>query len=84
MTTRQQFPTRFRTVDGIRIRFADSGGSQEPTIMLTSPWPESLFAFTPIWDTLAEHARVFAVDLPASASQNAATTCWRRVPWASS
>jgi pimeloyl-ACP methyl ester carboxylesterase len=55
---------RFRTVDGVRVRYADSGGSHEPTILLTSPWPESLYAFTPIWDSLAQHARVFAVDLP--------------------
>jgi pimeloyl-ACP methyl ester carboxylesterase len=55
---------RFRTVDGVRIRYADSGGSQEPTVLLTSPWPESLYAFAPMWTTLAEHARLFAIDLP--------------------
>src|SRR3954468_4538026 len=55
---------RFRMVDGLRIRCADSGGSQEPVILLTSPWPESLYAFAPMWATLAEHARLFAVDLP--------------------
>jgi pimeloyl-ACP methyl ester carboxylesterase len=54
----------FRTVDGVRIRCADSGGSPEPTVILTSPWPESLYAFAPIWSSLAEHARLFAVDLP--------------------
>lgn len=54
----------FRAVDGVRIRYADSGGSRGPTILMTSPWPESLYAFTPIWDTLARHARLFAVDLP--------------------
>ena len=54
----------FRTVDGVRIRYADSGGSREPAILLTSPWPESLYAFAPIWDTLAERARLFAIDLP--------------------
>ena len=54
----------FRTVDGVRIRYADSGGSQEPAVLLTSPWPESVYAFAPIWSTLAEHARLFAVDLP--------------------
>ena len=31
---------------------------------VTSPWPESVYAFAPMWATLAEHARVFAVDLP--------------------
>jgi pimeloyl-ACP methyl ester carboxylesterase len=54
----------FRTVDGVRIRCADSGGSHGPVIMLTSPWPESVYAFTPMWESLSEHARLFAVDLP--------------------
>jgi pimeloyl-ACP methyl ester carboxylesterase len=55
---------QFRTVAGVRIRYADSGGSQEPTVLLTSPWPESVYAFAPIWPSLAERARLFAVDLP--------------------
>jgi pimeloyl-ACP methyl ester carboxylesterase len=55
---------QFRTIDGLRIRYADSGGAQEPTVLLTSPWPESLYAFAPLWATLAEHARLFAIDLP--------------------
>ena len=55
---------QFRTIDGLRIRYADSGGSHEPTLLLTSPWPESMYAFAPMWATLAEHARLFAVDLP--------------------
>jgi pimeloyl-ACP methyl ester carboxylesterase len=54
---------QFRTVDGVRIRCADSG-SEGPAVLLTSPWPESVYAFAPIWATLAEHARLFAVDLP--------------------
>ncbi|HTP22801.1 MAG TPA: alpha/beta hydrolase [Solirubrobacteraceae bacterium] len=56
--------TQFRTVDGVRIRYADTGGSREPTLLLTSPWPESVYAFTPMWASLAEHARLFAIDLP--------------------
>jgi pimeloyl-ACP methyl ester carboxylesterase len=55
---------RFRTIDGLRIRYADSGGAQENTLLLTSPWPESLYAFARVWATLADHARLFAVDLP--------------------
>ena len=55
---------QFRTIDGLRIRYADSGGSHEPVVLLTSPWPESVYAFAPMWATLAEHARLFAVDLP--------------------
>jgi pimeloyl-ACP methyl ester carboxylesterase len=55
---------RFRSVDGARIRYADSGGSDKPVVVLTSPWPESVYAFAPMWDALSEHARLFAVDLP--------------------
>jgi pimeloyl-ACP methyl ester carboxylesterase len=54
----------FRAVDGLRIRYADSGASREPTLLLTSPWPESVYAFAPMWAMLSEHARVFAIDLP--------------------
>jgi pimeloyl-ACP methyl ester carboxylesterase len=54
----------FRSVDGVRIRYADSGGSRERAVVLTSPWPESVYAFAPMWDTLSGHARLFAVDLP--------------------
>src|SRR5262245_45880802 len=57
-------PLEVRTVDGVRIRYADSGRTDGPTVLLTSPWPESLYAFAPIWATLAEHARLFAIDLP--------------------
>jgi pimeloyl-ACP methyl ester carboxylesterase len=55
---------QFQTIDGLRIRYADSGGWSDQTILCTSPWPESLYAFAPIWETLTDHARVFAVDLP--------------------
>jgi pimeloyl-ACP methyl ester carboxylesterase len=64
MTTTTTLPVQFRTIDGVRIRFADTGGSKEPTVVLTSPWPESVYAFAPMWASLSEHARLFAVDLP--------------------
>ncbi len=64
MPTTMTPQVRFRIVDGVRIRYADSGGSQEPAVVLTSPWPESVYAFAPMWDSLSGHARLFAVDLP--------------------
>ena len=65
MVTTTAIPqVQFRTVDGVRIRYADSGGSQKSVILLTSPWPESLYAFSSMWASLAEPARCFAVDLP--------------------
>ena len=75
---------QFRTIDGLRIRYADSGGSKEPVVLLTSPWPESIYAFAPMWATLAEHARLFAVDLPDSAHPSAARISCPRERWASS
>jgi len=57
-------PVSFRTVDGVRVRYADSGDSAKPTVILTSPWPESVYAFAPMWASLSEHACLFAVDLP--------------------
>jgi pimeloyl-ACP methyl ester carboxylesterase len=54
----------FATIDGLRIRCADGGGAPGPTVLLTSPWPESVYAFAGMWPTLAEHARLFAIDLP--------------------
>jgi pimeloyl-ACP methyl ester carboxylesterase len=64
MPTMTTQPIQFRTFDGVRVRYADTEGLRKQTIVLTSPWPESLYAFTPIWVTLSEHARLFAVDLP--------------------
>ena len=55
---------RTRTVDGVAIRYADSGEDPGPTLLMTNPWPESLFAFRRIWSRLASAARLVAIDLP--------------------
>jgi pimeloyl-ACP methyl ester carboxylesterase len=51
-------------VDDLWIRYADSEAADGPVILLTSPWPESLFAFRRVWPTLARTGRLIAVDLP--------------------
>lgn len=53
----------FTTIDGLSIRFADSGGAG-PDAILLSPWPESVFAFEQVWTRLAENAHLIAVDPP--------------------
>ncbi|MEU6657608.1 alpha/beta hydrolase [Streptomyces sp. NPDC046821] len=53
-----------RTVDGLAIRCVDTGERSGPTLLMTSPWPETLFAFRRIWEQLAPVARLVAVDLP--------------------
>jgi hypothetical protein len=40
MTTTTTPHVRFRTIDGVRIRYADGGSPQKPAVVLTSPWPE--------------------------------------------
>src|SRR4051794_20292323 len=59
-----EIKTRFKTIDGLSIRYAESDGPREVEALLTSPWPESLYAFDAVWDQLAEHAHLVAVDLP--------------------
>ncbi|HUQ55159.1 alpha/beta hydrolase [Lentzea sp.] len=54
---------RFRTVDGLSIRYAESVNTK-PRALLLSPWPESIYAYDPTWSRLAEHASLIAVDLP--------------------
>ncbi len=54
---------RFRTIDGLSIRFAESEERDDHALLL-SPWPESLFAFEPMWALLTTHTHLVAVDLP--------------------
>jgi pimeloyl-ACP methyl ester carboxylesterase len=57
---------QFTTVDGLSVRFAKSTGTAQgrPQAMLLSPWPESMYAFEHVWDSLATHADLLAVDPP--------------------
>jgi pimeloyl-ACP methyl ester carboxylesterase len=54
---------RFRTIDGLSIRVAESDKRDDHALLL-SPWPESLFAFEPSWLRLAQHVHLVAIDLP--------------------
>jgi pimeloyl-ACP methyl ester carboxylesterase len=54
---------QYTTVDGLSIRFAEST-TTGPDALLLSPWPESVFAFAQVWDELARHAHLVAVDPP--------------------
>jgi pimeloyl-ACP methyl ester carboxylesterase len=51
-------------VDGVAVRCAKSNGDRDETLILTSPWPESLYAFESTWSVLSEHADLVAIDLP--------------------
>lgn len=54
----------YKTIDGLRIRYAKNDKRSGAQILLLSPLPESLLAFLPTWDIFAEMGPVIAVDLP--------------------
>jgi pimeloyl-ACP methyl ester carboxylesterase len=54
---------KFRTIDGLTIRFAESDDRDDHALLL-SPWPESLLAFEQMWARLAEQTHLVAIDLP--------------------
>jgi len=57
------FQLRFRVIDGLTVRFAESEARSDHALLL-SPWPESVLAFEPAWARLAEHTHLVAIDLP--------------------
>jgi pimeloyl-ACP methyl ester carboxylesterase len=57
------FDLAWRTIDGLNIRYATTGTGDE-TVILLSPWPESIFAFASVWDGLARRFKVLSIDLP--------------------
>lgn len=62
----KQFPATIETtqIDGLSIRHARSPRNGAETLLLLSPWPESLMAFLPTWSYFAENYDVLAIDLP--------------------
>src|SRR5580698_6617030 len=56
---------QFKSIDGLRIRFATNDKKSGDPILLLSPLPESILAFLPTWDMFSALGPVVAVDLPA-------------------
>lgn len=54
----------YQPVDGVDVRVAKSDGDRDETLILTCPWPESLYAFESTWSVLSEQANLVAIDLP--------------------
>src|SRR6266566_5538447 len=57
------FDVAWRAIDGLNVRYA-SGGKSGEKVLLFSPWPESIFAFAPVWAGLTKQFEVLAIDLP--------------------
>ena len=73
MTTwlNESIQMQFRVIDGLSVRFAESGDRDDHALLL-SPWPESLLAFEPIWARLPGHAHLVPGLAAASAAGGAA------------
>jgi pimeloyl-ACP methyl ester carboxylesterase len=55
---------RFRTISGVKVRYAEAGNPDGPLILLLCPLPQSILAFEPIWKPLSKRFRLLALDLP--------------------
>jgi pimeloyl-ACP methyl ester carboxylesterase len=56
--------TKYTTIDGLHLRYSCNDWQFTENILLLSPLPESILAFNPIWNSLANQFNVLAVDLP--------------------
>jgi pimeloyl-ACP methyl ester carboxylesterase len=54
----------FIEVDGLKIRFQRNEVGRGTAVVLTSPWPESLYAYQRVWPILGAEASLVAFDLP--------------------
>ncbi len=63
-STKFSIRPEYTNIAGVKVRYATAGQSDGPTVLLLSPLPQSILAFDPIWDRLAEHCRLVALDLP--------------------
>ena len=64
--------TSFRVAGRGRVRFADTKGDSDTTLLLLAPWPESLWAFRRIWHQVTAVGRAVAIDMPGSATPTVA------------
>ena len=64
MTITTDMHTRTRKADGVEIRYAEWNADAGPTLLLLSPWPESIYAWEQLWPRLTSAGHVVAIDLP--------------------
>jgi pimeloyl-ACP methyl ester carboxylesterase len=64
---------QWRKADGVDVRYAEWNTDADPTLLLLSPWPESLYAWEQLWPRLSAAAHVLAIDLPGFGHSEART-----------
>ncbi len=55
---------KYKTIGGLKIRYATNNKTSGEPFLMLRPLPESLLAFLPIWDTISNLGPVIAVDIP--------------------
>jgi len=60
---RQPFDVAWRTIDGLKVRYATSGKGERKSCS-SALGPRAFFAFAPVWEGLTKHLEVLALDLP--------------------
>ena len=60
-------------IDGLRIRLSRTGRFDKPPVLLTSPWPESIYAFHRVLPYFVDAHSVIAIDLPGFGSSESRT-----------
>ena len=63
---------KFADINGYRIRYAESRQAGKPQLILISPQPQSILAYTQWWERLIEQFDVVAIDLPNHGGSDAA------------
>ena len=58
MTSTSEIHTQTRKADGVEIRYAEWNADAEPTLLLLSPWPESIYAWEQLWPRLTSVGHV--------------------------
>jgi pimeloyl-ACP methyl ester carboxylesterase len=56
--------TQTRQAGRVLVRYAEANPGADPTLLLLSPWPESLYAWEQLWPRFAAAGHVVAIDLP--------------------
>jgi pimeloyl-ACP methyl ester carboxylesterase len=59
-----QIKPELTTFEELSIRYAVNPKPGAETLLMLSPWPESLYAFLPMWERLSSRFSLVAVDLP--------------------
>ncbi len=64
LASRSPIAPEIAVIDGLEIRYARGSNRSGAAVLLTSPWPESLYAYQSLWATLNTDFSLLAIDLP--------------------